>query len=43
LSRGEIEAAFDHGWRIDIIEPTVLEVTVDPDGVAAWLVALTRM
>jgi SAM-dependent methyltransferase len=42
LSREEIAAAFADGWRIDAIDPAVIEITVDPACVAAWLVELTR-
>ncbi|NUO42936.1 MAG: class I SAM-dependent methyltransferase [Streptomyces sp.] len=43
LTRGEIEAAFAGGWRIDSMEPAVIDITTDPDGIRAWLVALTRI
>ncbi|HWG00838.1 MAG TPA: methyltransferase domain-containing protein [Trebonia sp.] len=43
VSRAEIEASFADGWRIDSIEPVTMAVTVDPDGVRAWLAALTRV
>ena len=42
LTRDEIEAAFTDGWRIDGIEPAVIEINVEPVSVAAWLVQLTR-
>jgi cyclopropane fatty-acyl-phospholipid synthase-like methyltransferase len=42
LTRDEITMAFDDGWRIDAIEPAVIEITVDPGAVAAWRVELTR-
>ncbi|MFJ2608259.1 class I SAM-dependent methyltransferase [Streptomyces sp. NPDC091279] len=41
ISRAEFEAAFAAGWRIDAIEESVIEATVD--GVKAWLVSLTRV
>ncbi|ALV33081.1 class I SAM-dependent methyltransferase [Streptomyces sp. CdTB01] len=43
LTRGAIEAAFAEGWRIDSIEPSTIDITIDPDGIRAWLVALTRI
>ncbi|MFI7413601.1 hypothetical protein ACIBU0_33570 [Streptomyces sp. NPDC049627] len=43
LTRDEIEAALTDGWRIDSIEPATIEITVDPDGIRAWLAALTRI
>ncbi|MFF7643886.1 methyltransferase domain-containing protein [Streptomyces canus] len=43
LTREEIEAAFADGWRIDSIEPATIDITTTPDGIQAWLVALTRI
>lgn len=43
LTRDEIEAAFSDGWRIDSIEPATIDITTTPDGIQAWLVALTRI
>ncbi|WP_328747255.1 class I SAM-dependent methyltransferase [Streptomyces sp. NBC_00285] len=43
LTRDEIEASFADGWRIDSIEPSTIDITTDPDGIRAWLVALTRI
>lgn len=43
LTRDEIEASFGDGWRIDSIEPDTIDIATDPDGVRAWLVALTRI
>ena len=42
VSRDEIVAAFRDGWRIDSVEPATIDTLADPDGVRAWLVALTR-
>lgn len=42
LTQAEIVAAFADGWRIDSIEPANLEITTDPGGIQAWLVAATR-
>jgi cyclopropane fatty-acyl-phospholipid synthase-like methyltransferase len=38
----EIAAAFANGWHIDSVEPSTIEITTDPDGLRAWLVALTK-
>jgi len=38
----DITACFARGWRVDATEPVVLDSRIDPDGVPAWLVALTR-
>ena len=43
LTRDEIEASFADGWRIDSIEPATIDITTDPDGIQAWLVAVTRI
>ncbi|MDQ3901528.1 MAG: class I SAM-dependent methyltransferase, partial [Actinomycetota bacterium] len=42
LSREEITDVFTQGWRVDSIEPATIDVTIDPDGIRAWLVAVTR-
>jgi hypothetical protein len=42
LTREDITRAFAEGWRADSIEPATIEVTTSPDGVRAWLAALTR-
>jgi SAM-dependent methyltransferase len=42
VRRQEITAAFAEGWRIDSIEPATIDITTDPDGIRAWLVAATR-
>ncbi|MFF0087624.1 class I SAM-dependent methyltransferase [Streptomyces canus] len=42
VTRAEIEAAFAHGWRIDSVEPAVIDITTDPGGLRSWLTAATR-
>lgn len=42
VTTDEVNAAFADGWRIDSIEPATIDITTDPYGVAAWLVAVTR-
>jgi cyclopropane fatty-acyl-phospholipid synthase-like methyltransferase len=42
LTRAEITAAFAGGWRLDAIEPAIIEASMDPDGIRAWSVAATR-
>lgn len=42
LTHGDIEGAFDHGRQVDSSEPATIDITTDPDGVRAWLVAVTR-
>ncbi|MEU5112907.1 class I SAM-dependent methyltransferase [Streptomyces longwoodensis] len=43
LTRDEIKVSFADGWRIDSVEPNTIDITTDPDGIRAWLVALTRI
>jgi hypothetical protein len=43
LAREDITATFTDGWRIDTLEPTTIEVTIDPSGIRAWFAALTRL
>jgi hypothetical protein len=42
VSRGEIYASFADGWHIGAIEPATIAIAIDPDGIRAWLAALTR-
>jgi hypothetical protein len=43
IAQAEIKAAFAEGWRVDSIESSTIDITTDPDGIRAWLVALTRI
>jgi cyclopropane fatty-acyl-phospholipid synthase-like methyltransferase len=43
VTRSEINTAFADGWRIDAIEPSRIEVTIDADGIRAWLVTAIRV
>jgi cyclopropane fatty-acyl-phospholipid synthase-like methyltransferase len=43
VARAEIGAAFADGWRVDTMEVSTIDITVDPGSVRAWLVALTRI
>ena len=43
ISEAELRENFADGWRIDSLEPAVLEITLDPAGAQAWLVAMTRI
>jgi SAM-dependent methyltransferase len=42
VSRAEIEASFADRWSIESIEASRIEITIDPEGALAWLVAITR-
>ena len=43
VTEGEIRAALADGWRIDAVEPDVIEITLDPAGAQAWHVTATRV
>ncbi len=43
LTRADITTAFAPGWRLESLEPATIEVTTDPNGIRAWLAALTRL
>ena len=38
----EIRHSFEHGWRVDAVEPVTMDVTLDPPTVEAWLATVTR-
>ncbi len=42
VSQAEIRDAFSEVWRVDAIEPAVIDITIDPDGAHAWLASITR-
>jgi SAM-dependent methyltransferase len=42
VTQHEIRTSFAAGWVIDSIEPTVIDIIIDPDGAQAWQVAATR-
>jgi cyclopropane fatty-acyl-phospholipid synthase-like methyltransferase len=43
VSEAELRASFATGWRVDSIEPTVLEITLNPEGAKSWLASFTRL
>jgi SAM-dependent methyltransferase len=43
VTREEIAAAFADGWKLDSITAAAIDNTLIPDGVLAWLAALTRI
>jgi len=43
VSRVEIASSFTDGWRIESIEDSTIEITIDPEGAHAWLAAVTRV
>jgi len=42
LTRQEITASFDKGWKIDSIDASKIDITISSDGALAWRVAVTR-
>ncbi len=42
VTEAEIRDCFADGWRIDALEPSTIELTIDPAGARAWLVSMTR-
>ena len=43
ITQDEIRAAFSDGWKVQSIEPAVIDLTWDPDGALAWQAATIRM
>jgi SAM-dependent methyltransferase len=42
ISQPEIATSFAEGWSVDSIEPSKIEITIDPAGAEAWLVTATH-
>jgi SAM-dependent methyltransferase len=42
ITEAELRANFADGWRIDSLEPTIIEITLDPAGAQAWVASMTR-
>jgi len=43
VRQDELRRSFADGWRVDSIEETVLEITINPEGAKAWLASFTRV
>jgi ubiquinone/menaquinone biosynthesis C-methylase UbiE len=43
VTQDEIRASFAENWLVDSMEPTVIEITLDPAGAQAWHVTATRI
>jgi SAM-dependent methyltransferase len=43
VTQDEITATFAGSWRVDSVEAATIDITTDPDGIRAWLAALTRI
>jgi hypothetical protein len=42
ITQDEIRAAFAGGWRVDSIEPVMMDSAVQRGAVHAWLATITR-
>ncbi len=42
VSREDIATSFADGWKVDSIQPTTIDSTLDLGSITGWLVALTR-
>ena len=42
VTEDEIRASFAMGWRVETIDATTMDVTLEQDGVAAWRAQVTR-
>jgi cyclopropane fatty-acyl-phospholipid synthase-like methyltransferase len=42
VAQDEIRASFADGWRVDSIQPAVIDITIDASGAQAWLSVITR-
>jgi len=42
LTHDEIQVAFSVSWKIESIEPAIIDITWDPAGALAWQLAATR-
>jgi hypothetical protein len=43
IRQDEIREAFRDGWRVDAIEPAIMETNVEDHDVQAWLATITRV
>lgn len=43
VTQDEIRTNFAEGWRVDSIEPAIIDITIDPNGAQAWLSVMTRI
>ena len=42
VTQDEILTSFAEGWRVESIEPAVIDITIDPNGAQSWLSVITR-
>lgn len=42
IQQDEIRVSFSDDWRVEEIEPAMIEITVEPGSVRAWLASILR-
>ena len=42
VAQDEIRRSFDDGWRVESIEPDIIDITIDPQEAQAWLSVIVR-
>ena len=42
VRESEIQSSFAKGWTIESIEPSTIEITIDPSGARAWIASIVR-
>ena len=42
VSKVEIQSSFTDGWRIESIEKSQIEITIDPEAARAWLAVIAK-
>ena len=42
IAQGEIRNCFAEGWIVESIEPTKIEITIDPGGAEGWFASIVR-
>jgi cyclopropane fatty-acyl-phospholipid synthase-like methyltransferase len=42
VTQDEIKASFGHGWQVDSIETSKIDINIDPNGALAWRVSISR-
>lgn len=43
VTQAELKACFSNGWRVDSIEPAIIELHQNPVGAQSWLASFTRL
>lgn len=43
VSQAEIRDSFSDGWRVDAIDPAILQTRLDPPDIQGWFARITRI